>query len=77
MVYLLNNKFVYSDFSIFLLSFLLADKALTAVFDDLFKSSLYSKIVEIYRKILIHPEPIAPLRDLVSNALFNSFFMLK
>ena len=41
------------------------------MFDDLLKSSLCSKIVEIYRKILAYPEAIAPLRDMVSIVQFQ------
>lgn len=48
------------------------DKALIAVFDDLLKSPLCSKIVELYRKILDHPSAIAPLRDLLEEALSSS-----
>lgn len=43
-----------------------ADKALKAVFDVLLKSTLCSKIFDVYRKILSYPTAVAPLRDLVS-----------
>lgn len=48
------------------------DKALKAVFDDLFKSPLCSKIFDLYRKILSCPAAVAPLRDLLEKGLSSA-----
>ena len=47
--------------------FVISDKALSSVFDDLFKSPLCTQIIGLYRKVLAHPAAVAPLRDLVSK----------
>ncbi|KAL9958297.1 hypothetical protein ACROYT_G035297 [Oculina patagonica] len=48
------------------------DRALRAVFDDLLKSSLCSKIFDLIRKILSNPAAIAPLRDLLEKGLSSA-----
>ncbi|XP_074627736.1 uncharacterized protein LOC141885759 [Acropora palmata] len=45
------------------------DKALAALFDDLFNSPYCSKIVQAFREILAYPSAIPPLRDLLEQAL--------
>lgn len=51
----------------FFRSFFIPDKALSSVFDDLFKSPLCTQIIGLYRKVLAHPAAVTPLRDLVSK----------
>ncbi|XP_068688511.1 uncharacterized protein [Montipora foliosa] len=45
------------------------DKALAAVFGDLFNSAHFSRILKVYRMILAYPQAIAPLRDVLEGAL--------
>ena len=52
------------------------DKALAAVFGDLFKSSHFSRILKVYRMILDYPQAVAPLRDVVSNLPFSLRFLV-
>ena len=47
--------------------FVISDKALSSVFDELFKSPLCTQIIGLYKKVLAHPAAVAPLRDLVSK----------
>ena len=47
--------------------FVISDKALSSVFDELFKSPLCTQIIGLYRKVLAYPAAVAPLRDLVSK----------